>query len=387
MQLSNYSHPAVIIDTPFSQWKSANWTPQFLADHVSSVVSKKSKSNVFKHFAVKQPLSTVSDFKKKKTYSEKKYSGKEFFNLLSNSSKKLYYYASGGIELLNLEKLFTNESLHQVTFGSFEPGEVNFWFGGENVTAYTHYDTSHNLHAIMYGRKKFLLFPPSAYKELQLHSSLHQFYRQVQTDIFNLKLSQYETLWSKTGALEVVLQPGEALYIPPYWFHCVITLETTISLNVWSHSDNFLIMEDIYASPIPFEEVWGTVKLMRTLEHFMTLIIQDVLPHYSSPSKFIREAVLGRYKLLISKFSVNRQQTFLSSAKVFCLQSTIDSLLDTPHLMHLTKGAQKIINLFNSMPPIASKEINVANYLEHLAWRVLGTDNVALIPFYFKQCF
>lgn len=387
LQLSDYGQPVVLISTPFASWRSANWTPELLADQVSTVVSKKSKKRVFKYFAVDQPLSSVEAFKEKKTYKEGVFSGKHFFQLLSNSSRKRYYYASGGIELLKLEDVFTEESLQKVTFGDYEPGQVNFWFGGENVTAYTHYDTSHNLHAIMYGRKRFLLFPPAAYKELELYPSLHEFYRQVQTDIFNLTQPEFKTLWSATGAMEVVLRPGEVLYIPPYWFHCVVTMETTISLNVWSHSDIFLSMEDIYASPIPFEEVWGTIKLLRVVQHFITLIIQDALPHYASPSVFIRVAVLSRYKPIFAKIGEKNQQNLLSTAKTFCIQSVVEELLDTPSLRHVTIGARNISALFQGMHPIATREINVANYFEHVVWRILGTDNIGLVPFYFWRCF
>ena len=388
MQLSDYGVPVVLEHTPFDEWSSTNWTFEFLADQVSSVVSKKSKSNVFRYYAVDKPLSNITDFKQKKTYREKTYTGEQFFQLLTNSSKKRqYYYASGGVELLQFKRIYTDESLQKLTFGNFEPGQVNFWFGGENVTAYTHYDTSYNLHSIIRGRKKFILFPPSAYKALKLYPSLHEFYRQVQANVLNLTRQEYRELLFQTSILEVVLNRGQVLYIPPYWFHCVVTLEPTVSLNVWSQSDTFLAMEDVYAQPIPFEEVWGRVKLMRVMQHFVTLIIQDALPHYQNISDFIKVAVVSRYEPIFGRMTEKNRQQLHSSVGVFCLQSHVDQLLDTPSLRHVTKRARKVGELFKSMLPTATREINVANYLEHMVWRVMGTDNVAFVPFYFNRCF
>ncbi|CAI8016412.1 hypothetical protein GBAR_LOCUS10066 [Geodia barretti] len=113
-------------------------------------------------------------------------------------TKGFFYYSSGDIELLEIDSFFTKDSLLDVMFGDFELGQVNFWFGGRNVTAYTHYDTSHNLHTIIRGRKKFLLFPPSAHKHLKLYPSLHTFYRQVQVDILNLTQAQFRELLFET---------------------------------------------------------------------------------------------------------------------------------------------------------------------------------------------
>lgn len=274
-----------------------------------------------------------------------------------------------------------------VTFGDFEPGEVNFWFGGKKVTAYTHYDTSYNLHTIIRGRKRFLLFPPSAYKYLKLYPSLHTFYRQVQVDVLNLTQAQFRELLFETPFQEVELTRGETLYIPPYWFHCVVTLEPTISLNVWSQSETFLAMEEIYRLPIPFEELWGRVKLMRVLHHFVGLVLNGTLPHYRNMSSFMNGGLLSRYDVIFDKLLESEEEELLSLVKVFCLQSEVTQLLDSPRLRHVNRGATKIIDFFKGMFPLSVREINVANYLEHVAWRILGTENVILVPFYYKKCF
>lgn len=385
--MSNDSTPVILHNTPFSSWKSVNWTFDLLADLIPSVVSKTSKTNVFRYYAVDKPFSEVPEFKEKKEYQTKKYPGKKYFHALkSPAHKEQYNYASGSLELLQINDVFTNDSLSRVTFGNFEPGEVNFWFGSEGVTAYTHYDTSHNLHTIIQGRKKFIIFPPSAYKYLKLYPSIHTFYRQVQVDILNLTQQEYRELLFETSIVEVVLRRGETLYIPPYWFHCVVTLQPTISLNVWSQSEAFLSMEDIYALPIPFEEQWGRVKLLRALQHFATLLVQDTLPHFTNVSHFVNVELLSRYGPIFSSLSEENRTKMLSTVQVYCLQGEVTELLEPPQLRHVIKATNKISDIFKGMFPLSVREINIVNYLEHVAWMIVGTDDVVLVPFYYKKC-
>ena len=386
--MSAHSAPVILLDAPFQNWKSRKWTFDTLAKLVPTITSKKSRKNVFRYHAVDKPFSEIPETKEKKEYTTKTYSGKEFFRLLRDPSTHYYNYASGDIESLNINDIFTSNSLEKVTFGDFEPGQANFWFGGENVTAYTHYDTSHNLHSVVRGRKKFLLLPPSAYRYLKLYPSLHTFYRQTQVDILNLTESEFRELLFETVFYEVVLTRDETLYIPPYWFHCVVTLEPSISLNVWSQSGAFLSLEDIYTMPIPFEEEWGQVKLLRVLQHFVTLILSDTLPHFDNASHFVEVAVVSRYDAVLERLPDDmKREEMLSSVKDFCLQSDITELLDDPSLQHVVEGARNISEVLTDILPLSVREINIANYLEHLAWRILGSESIVLVPFYYKNCF
>ena len=290
-----------------------------------------------------------------------------------------YYYASGGIELLELKDTYTAASLSTLTFPSHDGlGQVNFWFGQKNVTAYTHYDTSHNLHAMIYGKKTFLLFPPSANIELRLHPALHQFYRQVHKDILN-----HAVLASlETKPLKVVLNPGEVLYMPPYWFHCVVSMETSISLNVWSNSEAFLQMEEIFALPIPFEEEWGRKKLLQALSYLLKNLLHAIVP--AIHSTFVKERVLSRYEPLLQNINLLE---LASQVQQFCLWHPIERVLDESSVHHIHGGIEQTAELFMAIHPEAVRQINLANYIEHIVWRILGNDDVLLLPVYLNECF
>lgn len=91
-------------------------------------------------------------------------------------------------------------------------------------------DTSIGLHSdildtpgwvvLISGRKKIVLFTPDQ----------EDFLYGGQVNVFNPNLQKFP-LYVNTMPVEVNLEPGEILYIPPRWFHQVKNLENSISLN------------------------------------------------------------------------------------------------------------------------------------------------------------
>ena len=91
-------------------------------------------------------------------------------------------------------------------------------------------DTSIGLHndlldtpawvALISGRKQIVLFTPDQ----------EDFLYGGQVDVFNPDFKKFP-LYVNTTSVEVNLEPGEILYIPPRWYHQVKNLENSISLN------------------------------------------------------------------------------------------------------------------------------------------------------------
>lgn len=46
----------------------------------------------------------------------------------------------------------------------------------------------------------------------------------------------------RASAFTAVLTPGDMLSVPPFWFHHVETLEESVSVNVWSDSPEYAII-------------------------------------------------------------------------------------------------------------------------------------------------
>ena len=384
----------MLTHTPFDSWTATQWTPQSLVQAAKrkeispQILTKRGTEHIFLYHAVDQPLSSIEDISPSKSYKEIIYPSEKCFSLLQDPFDGHYYYSSGGVELLQIDNIFTDESLKSLTFSQHllsygELGQVNYWLGKENVTAYTHYDTSYNLHAVMYGQKKFIIFPPEAYRELGLYPCLHQLYRQVQTDIFDPAM---HTTIDKLSGVEVIVNPGEVLYIPPYWFHSVVTMKTTISFNVWSQSVAFTAMEEVYAASIPFEEEWGMEKLMKALNYYVKQLVKHLLLP-GDVKGFMQASVYNRYKPFQSTLDATVKEKDRKTVHKFCLREDIRHLLSSEEVLHVDVGVAYIVELFRTIKPRPVLEINVANYIEHLTWRILGTNNIALLPFYLKECF
>ena len=49
---------------------------------------------------------------------------------------------------------------------------------------------------------------------------------------------------------KTVLKPGDLLSMPPYWFHQVRSLTSSIALNIWSLSSVASILQDAVSGPV-----------------------------------------------------------------------------------------------------------------------------------------
>ena len=88
----------------------------------------------------------------------------------------------------------------------------------KGVIAGAHYDAGRNFVAMVKGRKRYILLPPKACKDLALLPRGHPSARHSMLDWSNMtEISQYES-FMKAEATEVVVSMGDVLYIPSYWY-------------------------------------------------------------------------------------------------------------------------------------------------------------------------
>jgi hypothetical protein len=52
-------------------------------------------------------------------------------------------------------------------------------------------------------------------------------------------------LASTLTAYEVVLSPGDTLYLPPLWLHAVEAVDLSVSVNVWSLTKESEVVEQV----------------------------------------------------------------------------------------------------------------------------------------------
>ncbi|KAA0151220.1 hypothetical protein FNF29_04695 [Cafeteria roenbergensis] len=106
-------------------------------------------------------------------------------------------------------------------------------FGQAGIVAESHYDGGRNFISMVRGRKRYILSPPSEcpnYNLLFTGASA----RHSKTDWGDP--SDYKQTLAKAKALEVIIEPGDSLYVPSLWFHLPISLDTNIQCNTRSGS-------------------------------------------------------------------------------------------------------------------------------------------------------
>ncbi|MDX2170651.1 MAG: cupin-like domain-containing protein, partial [Deltaproteobacteria bacterium] len=108
---------------------------------------------------------------------------------------------------------------------------ARFWLGAQTAVP-LHRDVAENVFFQLMGHKRFLLYPPAASAWLYsnpLRSALPNFSR------FDPEHPDYERfpLSRAVQPVELVLAPGDALYLPSLWWHQVRALDVSASLNFW----------------------------------------------------------------------------------------------------------------------------------------------------------
>ena len=102
-------------------------------------------------------------------------------------------------------------------------------FGTALLTAECHFDNERNYIAMLRGTRRYLLSHPKNCPTLALYPQKHPLERHTQIDWRTLSTQNRYALqhfpnFSQSTVNEVVLQAGDVLYLPTYWFHHIISL-------------------------------------------------------------------------------------------------------------------------------------------------------------------
>lgn len=111
-----------------------------------------------------------------------------------------------------------------------------FWIGGPAIVA-AHADPAENLAVVVAGRRRFTLFPPEQVANLYI-GPFHITPGGTPVSMADITAPDFEKFPRLERALQAAkvaeLEPGDALYIPYYWFHHVEALEAfNILVNYW----------------------------------------------------------------------------------------------------------------------------------------------------------
>ena len=123
----------------------------------------------------------------------------------------------------------------QPTAGANTAGETTFWMGSGGVITPLHFDHCHTVIAQIHGWKRVLMVSPEDSAHVYPFSVADGATRvsRIALDAWNACDPDQRRRFpevAKATQYEVILEPGDVIYIPPAWWHHVEALEGNVSL-------------------------------------------------------------------------------------------------------------------------------------------------------------
>lgn len=247
---------------------------------------------------------------------------KEFWTTMSELKEGEYMYLNGNLDLFDAT---LQQDVEPVFFSSFKEhlGDIitNVWMGSKGSTAALHHDPFDNFFVQIYGSKRFTLFPPDAHSALHVYPKTHPASRQSQVNINRLtgadgksnseipdsELEKWPLLNEpimKNSGLEFIVHPGDVIYLPPFWFHQVESLENAISVNTWFKSPDVERMDLAWTEPLPFLPDWSDEGFLLGAKEYISTMIYKVLGSKQDSSQETKRVLVKEFvtALIDSRF-------------------------------------------------------------------------------------
>jgi hypothetical protein len=289
------------------------------------------------------------------------------------------------------ELLADAHPVNPYTMGS-DHAAVTLWVSQPGNVAHTHYDKSVNFVAQVVGRKRWLLFAPAEWRALYPYPGIHRAYHQSQ---MNLSAPDADLDRDFPGArfaeaYEVILEPGEVLYVPPFWFHTVETLdEVSVGVSIITPSIDEVRYSEAYWRPVPFQKDWpASVRAKYVAEYIRTLIRQTDAG--GDPSDFVRTVLLeNRWRALLAPLEAHWKELEASPSGPPAPRITNCSPkfgeLDAFVLAQFDQAVRESTGKLNLIKDTDIRLLCLANIVEEIS-RFASGDPLQ-VPHFFKVCF
>jgi len=117
------------------------------------------------------------------------------------------------------------------------------WIGPAGTFSGLHYDRYHGLLAQIRGRKRVVLYPPEQWERMYESRKFDRGTVVSQVDARRPEDDRFPRFREARGA-EVLLEPGQMLFIPRGWPHHVLALEPSISLSCFGQTRRDLVLSE-----------------------------------------------------------------------------------------------------------------------------------------------
>lgn len=211
----------VIFTDSVSHWPALKtWSPQYFKDTVGSqqieVQCNREQDPMFERNSIQHKTRMQMN---------------EFVELVEQAQHSNNFYMTANnakASQSSLAVLFNDlDHFHGYTDHSQRDDRSFIWFGPKGTFTPLHHDLTNNILVQIYGRKKVTLIPalqvPYLYNDVAMFSQV--------ADPHQTDLTASFPDFAQSSKIECILEPGEALFIPLGWWHCVESLDISISVS------------------------------------------------------------------------------------------------------------------------------------------------------------
>jgi hypothetical protein len=189
-------------------------------------------------------------------------------------------------------------------YASAEKATFRLWVGSGGSRTVAHHDWSHNFYVVVTGSKRFVLYPPNVTSDLYVYPYLHSHATKLQPDVLSLSSCRSFPRFPVGKGIEVVLTAGDVLYIPPFWFHDVLSIEPSMTLAVWSPSRDDGLSEAMLQMGLPVTRDAAVRKRLRVVFLWLGVMLDSIFP---DAAEFVKRDLLeGRYLKFASRLGVDQ---------------------------------------------------------------------------------
>jgi len=240
----------VVLEGVASAWAATTkWTPQFLADSYGDVVVPFAEGKDWK-------VSDLPDYSVNAEFGQ--VSLAELLNGLDRGSGKylrFYPILQRHPELLEDVQLSTIWEYGALNEQSKKWLNARVYIGGENTSTAIHHAPITNLFIQIFGQKKWDLFPPQ-YSPFMYPVPSRTTYFGGKVD-YRCPDDKKTPLFKYCDRYTTILQPGDILFVPPFWWHAVSNITSTIAISFWWYRFGAFI-KDKYCFPQSLLSLFGT---------------------------------------------------------------------------------------------------------------------------------
>lgn len=151
--------------------------------------------------------------------------------IFSERSNIQFYYMQGKSVVKNFPELQRDIVLPQFLRNQ-KTKSLLLWLGGAGCITDLHFDVTNGILIPIVGAKKVRLFSPDQTKYLNMFSVFSKARTQSGLNFLDKDHPTFLRL-KKASHIDLIIKPGQFLYIPPGWWHQVENLDPAISVNVW----------------------------------------------------------------------------------------------------------------------------------------------------------